>query len=67
MNLIKYVLSLFKLKRENIIFYICGSDTFPPPLTKEEEDDEKIPFLYDYFIGSIYFIFPDYHESEWTR
>ena len=37
MKLFKIIIDLLKLKRDNCIFYICGSDTFPPPLTKQEE------------------------------
>ncbi len=51
MKLFKLLFELLKLKRENTVFYICGSDTFPPPLTKMEEyelikklsdDNEKV-------------------------
>lgn len=37
MKLFKTIIDLLKLKRKNCVFYICGSDTFPPPLTKQEE------------------------------
>ena len=36
-NLLKTILELLKPKRKNHIYYIGGSDVFPPPLTKEEE------------------------------
>ena len=47
--MLKKLLELLKLKRHEYVFYICGSDVFPPPLTKDEElelltkakDDEK--------------------------
>ena len=37
-NLLKTIIELLKLKRKNNIYYIGGSDVFPPPLTKEEEN-----------------------------
>ena len=39
MILFKIIIDLFRLRRKNTIFYICGSDTFPPPLTKLEETE----------------------------
>lgn len=42
MNLLKKLLDIFqmnfKTKNGNNVFYINGSDTLPPPLTKEEEE-----------------------------
>ncbi|MBE6008584.1 MAG: sigma-70 family RNA polymerase sigma factor, partial [Lachnospiraceae bacterium] len=37
MKIFKIIVELLRLKRKNTVFYICGSDTFPPPLTKQEE------------------------------